>query len=77
MLIYLFITVASICAGVITSALTGYPLYQGFLAGWLFPTMLVMAIMLPKIVMGKRQEAHSRRLHEQEEEPVVEYAQSP
>ena len=76
MLLCLLVTLACIGAGVIISALTGYPLYQGLLVGWLCPSAVCMAVMLPRIVMGKRREAHARRLREQEEEPVVEYAQS-
>ena len=76
MLICLLVTLASICIGVIVAALTGYPIYQGFLAGWLCPSVILMMVMAPKIVVARRQEALSRRLREQEEEPVVEYLQS-
>ena len=39
--------------GMGAAALTGYPLYLGLIAGWLYLSVVFMAALLPDIVMDK------------------------
>ena len=47
--------------GVTAAALTGYPLYLGVLAGWLYLSVVFMAALLPGMVMDHLEVAHRRR----------------
>ena len=53
MSLYLFTLLVSLSTGAITASLTGYPLYLGLLAGWLYLSVVFMAALLPGIVMDK------------------------
>lgn len=53
MILLLLINVVCICMGVGIAALTSYPLYWGLLAGWLCPSVVLMLVMLPYIVIDK------------------------
>jgi hypothetical protein len=49
-----------VCLGIGAAALGGYPLYWGFLAGWLCLPFAVVIAMLPRIVMDKLTAARRR-----------------
>jgi len=57
-ILLLLINVVCICVGLGVVALAGFPLYLGLLAGWLCPSVLLMLVMLPYLVMDK---AHRHR----------------
>ena len=42
-----------ICVGVSAAVLRGYPLYLGFLAGWLCLPFAIIMVMLPRIIKDK------------------------
>ena len=53
MILLLLINVVCICVGIGVAALASYPLYLGFLTGWLFPSVMLMLAMPPYILMDK------------------------
>jgi hypothetical protein len=59
-ILLLLINVVCIGVGVGIAALASYPLYWGLLAGWLCPSVMLMLVMLPYIVIDK---AHRHRHH--------------
>jgi hypothetical protein len=52
-MLLLLINVVCIGMGVGVAALASYPLYWGVLAGWLCPSVVLMLVMLPYIVIDK------------------------
>ena len=59
-MLLLLMNVICIGVGVGIAALASYPLYWGLLAGWLCPSVVLMLVMLPYIVIDK---AHRHRRH--------------
>ena len=53
MSLYFFTLLISLITGAITARLTGYPLYLGLLAGWLYLSVVFVSALLPGIVMDK------------------------
>ena len=60
MILLLLMNVVCIGVGVGVAALASYPLYWGLLAGWLCPSVVLMLVMLPYIVIAK---THRHRRH--------------
>jgi hypothetical protein len=50
MLLWLFGAFICVCIGGSAAALIGYPLYWGFLAGWLALPSLIVMMMMPCII---------------------------
>jgi len=61
MILALLTTFACMCVGMSAAWLIGYPLYYGLLAGWLCPSVVIIAVLLPRVMMRRRTEAHSWR----------------
>jgi hypothetical protein len=59
-ILLLLMNVVCIGVGVGVAALASYPLYWGLLAGWLCPSVVLMLVMLPYIVIDK---THRHRRH--------------
>jgi hypothetical protein len=53
MILWFFISIVCICAGMGGASLAGYPLYWGLLAGWVCPAVVLMLVLLPGVVIGK------------------------
>ena len=53
MILLLLINLVCICVGVGAAALASHPLYLGLLAGWLFPSVVLVLVMLPYLLMDK------------------------
>lgn len=52
MILLLCVTSACICVGVTVAALANLPLYWGFLAGWLGPSVVIVIVMLPRVILS-------------------------
>ena len=61
MMVSLLLMLMAAGFGVSAAALTGYPLYLGVLAGWLYLSVVFMAALLPGMVMDQLEMAHRRR----------------
>ena len=53
MILLSLITISCICVGVGVAALASYPLYWGLLAGWLCPSVVIMLMVPPYLVIDR------------------------
>jgi hypothetical protein len=53
MILSLYFTLVCIGIGMMAAHLASYPLYWGLLAGWLFPSIVLMIIFLPYVAMRR------------------------
>ena len=53
MILLSLITISCICVGVGVAALASFPLYWGLLAGWLYPSVVLMLVIPSYIVIDR------------------------